>query len=345
MHTYLLGSLTKLAVTSACLISLTIPTPARACSPAEPRPPSALPGPGANSVSTATSIVVLSPLEPFGLSVKVSGQSVPVNGWSALGGGIDQQGRWTQYWRLRSDSSGSMLAPESEYVVSLPAGEDVTELTRFTTAGGYDKTPGTAPILHDLHLWRVRYPVEAIGAGGCVFAEYEGFITFDYDPATIPNTAPASVVQRFALSPKTGGASQTFVYTGETPFKGVAPVGDYLPNSLPTWRPELDPTREYCLTIEAFGDGDLARSAAAGNQLCAQVTELAAPGASLNTTPGGAAPDGGGCAAGGARPGPAAPLVVIPLFWLFAGRARSCSRAASFTNRRTGRPTCRAKAA
>ncbi|HEY5088856.1 MAG TPA: MYXO-CTERM sorting domain-containing protein, partial [Polyangia bacterium] len=133
-----------------------------------------------------------------------------------------------------------------------------------------------------------------IASGNCVFAEYQSFITIDYDPATVPNTAASSVVHTFHLAPMTGGAAQTFVYTGGAPFPGLAPSGAY-PLPLGQWQPDLDPTRQYCLSISAFGDGDLARPMLSSNQVCAAVTQLSATGAPPPPGITGAAPGGGGC--------------------------------------------------
>jgi hypothetical protein len=141
-----------------------------------------------------------------------------------------------------------------------------------------------------VHLWRVRYPVADIGSGNCVFDEYTGFITIDYVPATIPNTAAASVVHTFTLAPKNGGSAQTFVYTGDTPFTGAEPTGAY-PQPTGLWQPELDPTRSYCLSISAFGDGDIARLSVSSQSVCTDVVQLSAAGA---PPPPGAG--GGGCA-------------------------------------------------
>jgi hypothetical protein len=262
--------------------------PARACSGSYSTDRAALPRTGATDVSTNTSIVVLSRTEPFDLQLRANGESVPINGWTPLGSGRDEQLGPTSYWRLRAP-----LQPASTYALSSAAastdGGD-SEITQFSTGPGYDKTPGTAPTLRALRLWRVRYPVSAIGGGACVFSEYHGFITVDYDPAVIPNTEATSVVHTFRLVPKTGGLEQTFVYTGSDAFSGYAPSGDYYPPSFSSWQPELDPSREYCLTIEAFGDADLARQTPTSNQVCARVTELAAKGASQDGA-------GGGCSA------------------------------------------------
>ena len=283
-------------------------SPARACSPPQAAPPTALPKTGATDVSTATSIVVVSPTEPFGLSLLVNGQSVAVSRWTALGSGVAEGPGTTSFWQLEIGAAPDLLEGTAEYVVSLPGGDGgATVLTDFTTAAGYDKAAGTAPNLRNFHLWRVRYPVADIASGNCVFAEYHSFITVDYDPATIPNTEPASVVQTFALVPQTGGAQQTFVYTGSDPFTGLAPVGDY-PSPLGEWQPDLDPTRVYCLAISAFGDGNLARLPVSGNQLCASVTQLSAAGAAPAPGTSGAQGDTGcGCSTIGP-----APLMSLP---------------------------------
>jgi hypothetical protein len=274
---------------------------ARACSPGTAPASTALPSTGATGVSTATSIVVVSRTEPFGVSVLANGQAVPVAGWTALGSGVGPVGAPTSFWQLRL--SDSMLASSADYTVMLPgsAGGDATTLTTFSTAAGYDKIAGTAPNLRALHLWRVRYPVADIASGNCVFAEYEGFLTVDYDPATIPNTPPGSVVQSFRLAPDTGGTVQTFVYTGDAPFAGLAPSGDY-PFPLADWQPDLDPTRRYCLTVSAMGDGDLARLATPSNSVCADVVQLSATGAPPppGTSAGGAPGTAGAPGAGGA---------------------------------------------
>jgi hypothetical protein len=47
-------------------------------------------------VSTATSIVVLSPSEPFGLELKVDGVSMSVPRWTSLGTGYDGTVGWTK---------------------------------------------------------------------------------------------------------------------------------------------------------------------------------------------------------------------------------------------------------
>ncbi|MFL5305257.1 MAG: hypothetical protein ACJ8F1_08590 [Polyangia bacterium] len=269
---------------------------ARACSPISPPPPSAIPRTGATGVSTETSIVVVLPREPFGVSVTADGQPVPVSGWRGLGSGIDSRGGATGFWQLTL----GMLAPSADYIVTLPNGAQdggSTTLTSFSTAAGYDKKgAGTTINLRGFHLWRVRYPVADIASGNCVFAEYHSFVTVDYDLPALPNTPPGSLIQTFQLTPETGGTTQTFVYTGETPFAGWAPMSDY-PTPSGQWQPDLDPTRRYCLTISAIGDDDLANLGAASNRLCTDVVQLSATGAppppDLGGTDGGSTRDAG----------------------------------------------------
>lgn len=283
------------------LVALTLaligPAPrARACSPAPTPAATAIPRAGSAGVSTATSIVVVSPREPFGVSVLANGQAVAVSGWATLGSGVDSVGGTTSFWQL----SLGLLAASADYVVTLPTGGTdggPATLTTFSTAAGYDKAAGTAANLRSVHLWRVRYPVADIASGNCVFAEYASFVTVDYDWATIPNTAPGSVIQSFQLRPDTGGTSQTFVYTGDAPFAGLAPSGDY-PLPLGQWQPDLDPTRRYCLAISATGDGDLARLGTGSNQICADVVQLSATGAPPPPAIGGST-DGGSLGGGG----------------------------------------------
>ena len=243
------------------------PPPAEACSPGAPSPPAGLPAPGATDVSIATSLIVYARGgTPTGFSLQAAGADVPLSLPESLGGGVVAavgSSAPVTLWRIRSAATMSFLVPSAEHVLTASfQGGSPAEVTRFTTAAGYDKAPAVAPVLNAVHLWRVRYPVADIGSGNCVFAEYHGFITVDYVPGTVPNTPPGSVVHTFQLAPKTGGSAQTFTYVGETPFTGNEPTGPY-PTPLGGWQPELDPTRTYCLSVGAIGDGDLARLAAA----------------------------------------------------------------------------------
>jgi MYXO-CTERM domain-containing protein len=134
----------------------------------------------------------------------------------------------------------------------------------------------------------------------------------------VPNTAPGSVVHAFRLVPKNGGAGQTFLYTGETPFTGTEPMGAY-PAPISAWLPELDPTRSYCLTVGASGDGDLARLPVESQTICADVVQLSAAGAPPPPQTGGG---GGGCSVAGAGPGARAALLFLALVFGLAARRR-----------------------
>src|SRR5204862_710166 len=133
----------------------------------------------------------------------------------------------------------------------------------FTTASGYDKAPGTPPRLERLRLWRVHYDVSQVGAGGCVFAEYEGYIDLDYQPAVLPGTPAAEIVHVLSLAPRHGGQEQRFVFYGgkfegaqvEAPGGGVMdiPEGGRPQPSLSLWKPELTPDEEYCATLTVYG--------------------------------------------------------------------------------------------
>jgi MYXO-CTERM domain-containing protein len=279
----LLGSL-------ALLFCAAAPSPAEACGPLAPLPPVGVPRSAATGVSTATSLIVFSRGAPTGFSLQAGGQDVPLGLPEPLGGGSEESSGPAQFWQLRPATADGLLVASAEHVLTATFQGASVEVTRFTTAAGYDKVQGTAPVLNSVHLWRVRYPVADIASGNCVFAEYHGFITVDYAAGTVPNTPPASVIHTFSLAPKTGGSAQTFVYVGEAPFRGLEPVGDY-PLPIGAWQPELDPTREYCLSVSAFGDGDIARLGLASQEVCADVVQLSAAGA----PPSGATGNGGGC--------------------------------------------------
>lgn len=297
---------------------------AHACSAARPTVPTALPRSGGASVSIATSLIVVSSLDlpSLSLSLNAAGQSLSLGVPVALGGGVDGTNAGT-FWRL--PLTNQMLLPSAEHVLTATVAGAPVELTRFTTAASYDKQPGTPPILKALHLWRVRYPVADIASGNCVFAEYHGFLTVDYTPATIPNTPVSSVVHTFELAPKTGGRGQTFVYAGDTAFAGNEPADAY-PLPIGDWQPELDPTRTYCLTIGAFGDGDLARPRLTSETLCADVTQLSAPGAPPSPTVDvngvGSHAGSGGCSIAAAPTAFGAPFVVFALLGSWRRRRR-----------------------
>ena len=91
-----------------------------------------------------------------------------------------------------------------------------------------------------------------------MFAEYHGFITVDYDPASVPNTPPASVVHRFRLAPEHGGSEQSLLWTGDASSRASNHPGR-IPAPVGIWHPERNLTRAYCVSISAFGEGDIAR--------------------------------------------------------------------------------------
>jgi len=284
------------------------PSPADACSAPQPIAPIGLPRPATVGVSTATSLIVLSRGEPAGLSLLAGGQNVALAAPVNLGQGADHSTGPVTFWQVRS-AAGGMLAGDTEHVLTATFQGSSVEVTHFTTAAGYDKVEGVAPVLKSVRLWRVRYPVADINSGNCVFAEYHGFITVDYDPGTVPNTAPSSVVHTFRLAPKTGGSEQHFLYTGETPFTGLEPKEAY-PTPIGAWQPELDPTRTYCLSVAAFGDGDMARLSMQSESLCTDVVQLSATGAPPSG--GGGGGGSGGCSIAGAAGGkPRAAAVLL----------------------------------
>jgi hypothetical protein len=293
---------------------------ANACSGPAPRAPTGVPRNGASNVSTATSIVVLSQAQPTGLTLEAAGQPVPLAAPVNLGAGADGLVGPVSFWQIRAATADGMLPPSAEQVLTAQYQGGAVEVTRFTTAAGYDKVQGVAPVARALHLWRVRYPVSEINSGDCVFAEYHGFLTVDYEPGTVPNTPPGSVVHTFQLAPKTGGSAQTFSYVGDTPFTGLEPMGDH-PLPLGAWQPELDPSREYCLGISAFGDGDIARLPLTSESVCANVVEISSAGAPSS----GGSTGGGGCAVSGTTP-PASAAGVL-LFAVALARRRRVSRA------------------
>ena len=72
----------------------------------------------------------------------------------------------------------------------------------------------------------------------------------------IPGTPDESVVSTITLAPRHGGAqAQSFTFTG--PFKGFPAFTDaYSLPSTAAWKPDLDPTLEYCVSVSSFGFGD-----------------------------------------------------------------------------------------
>jgi hypothetical protein len=319
-------------------------------------PDSALPATGAQDVSPQTSIVLVTGAQevPAGLELVAAGVSGPLPGIRPLGSGLTANGS-ANFWVL-----DSALQPSTDYVVRVADAAGTRELTHFSTAATYDKAAGTPAQISRLRLWRVRYPVSEIAAGGCVFSEFEGYFALDFTPGTVPGTPPEETVSALSLTPKTGGDSMHFVFAGITslpgglitatsPGVGVSlPDGESLSPAAALWKPELQPDREYCAAISTFGRNDRAAPPLSSNVVCAAVTSIdttsgtggTSGGAMGGTTGGtadnaGAAGSGGGCALGGSQPrGPAALLLAL----IAAVAALRRPRGADGSSRRARRP-------
>jgi hypothetical protein len=270
---------------------------ARACSP-RPRSPSvAMPRPGATDVSPIGSLYLSSHGGlPAGLTIEANGQVQPLPAIRPLGGGPD--GTW---WKIEGE-----FLPGASYVVRVSGSGPATELTHFTTATAYDKMMGAPPKLDGLRLWRVRYPVSAIAAGGCVFAEYEGYVDLDYQPPALPGTPPDEVINILTLAPKNGGVAQQLVWSGSARLglaateNGMPPADGQLPSPAQSnWKVELSPDREYCASLQVYGRGIFSALPADSNLVCAMVKSASAPGASADVGGSGADPgSGSGCGVG-----------------------------------------------
>jgi hypothetical protein len=314
------SSRTPALLLGACLVALIqlAASDARACSWTASGPSRAWPVNGAQGVSPATSIFVLGSTTSNGdITLTANGSPVPLS-FAELGRFYPSQGS------LFRAKLPDLLEPSTEYVLEGPpsygnppygdAGASV-ELTRFTTAATYDKVAGTPPSLSSLKLWSVRYPLDDIGSGSCVFAEYQGYAQLDFQPAQIPSTTASGTLYTLTITPRTGGAPQSLHFAGDAPFEGhELSAKDPYPNSLPSeWFLDLDPRREYCATLSARGDGDNARLPVVSEPVCTGVVELCAKGAECA----GAAlapDDGGGCSTT-----PSVPIAGFPALLLLAG--------------------------
>jgi hypothetical protein len=314
---------------------LAAPIAAVACGARAAPPMTALPRSGATDVSPQSSIFVSVPSGlPAGHTIEADGQPVSLPAGQPLGSG--PMGSW-----LRLPGA---LIPSTSYVVRVQDGGMTKELTRFTTAAAYDKAPGTPAKLTGLRLWRAHY-TGVIGGGDCVFSEYEGYIDLAYEPGALPGTPPDEVINVLTLAPKTGGASQTFTFTGSQRLHLAQTYGatgnelvDVPPGGVPSpvfaaWKPELAPDRVYCATLTLYGRNDLAALPAVSEQVCAPVTNLepdkiappapdagAQPGSDVAPRPitdggadAGAAPSSGSCAMGRGAPFGSSGLLVIGL--------------------------------
>jgi hypothetical protein len=251
--------------------------PSLACSGGSVAATTALPGSGAVDVSPMSSIFVVtgSASPPNGLSLTAGGQAVPMPNIDLIGSRQFAR-RAASFWRL----SAPLLA-STPYVLSASDATKSNVLTTFTTAASYDKEAGQAPVLAGLRLWRVRYPIDQIGAGGCVFAEYEGYIDIDYQDGTLPGTPAEETIGRITLEPRTGGLVQTLVFAGIPHFYGGAWTQGQSSNPdgtvrSPTvaWNPTLEPDREYCVTISLYGRNDRASLPIVSNRICSNVMNV-----------------------------------------------------------------------
>lgn len=280
------------------------PTPARACSGRPPSATVALPASGAVEVSPMSSIFLVSGTAsiPAGLTLQAAGQPMTMPAIMALGSGVMGAAGAT-FWQI-----SSYLQSSTAYVLSYSNNGVATELTHFTTAASYDKSPAQAPVLESLRLWRVHYPVDQVAAGGCVFGEYEGYIDLNYQDGSLPGTPAEEVISVLRLEPKTGGSSQTFVFAGATHFEGApqqwdpatAAFVDVPDGGLPSpvyalWKPALEPDREYCATLTLYGRNDLAMGNVTSNSVCAAVINASA-------SPDSVAKTSSGCALGAGKP-------------------------------------------
>ena len=260
----------RVLLTVGVLASVTptlAPGVASACGGLGPAPLTALPATGASEVSPQTSVMVIGGIgAPSGLTLEANGQPVPVPALDTLSRGFLSGGLGT-VWRFHET-----LAPSTTYVLRAQEATGTRELTRFTTAASYDKAPGTPPLLERLRLWRVRYDVQEIAAGGCVFDEYEGYIDLDYQPGAVPGTPMDQVVHVVSLRPKNGSSSETWASLGPAKFEDVPAQGR--PSPTATWKPLLAPDREYCATVTLYGRNDRAMPEVRSETLCAPVMNV-----------------------------------------------------------------------
>jgi hypothetical protein len=258
-----------------------MPRPLSACSGGAGATLSALPKTGATAVSRYTSIIVAggSTEIPVGLSLEANGQSVTLPALEFVGDGMAATG-FGRYFRLRG-----ALEPSTEYVLRGQDGGQLRELTRFTTAAGYDKAPGAPPNLERLRLWRVHYPPEQVRGGSCVFDEIEGYVAIDYTDGALPGTPADEIVHVLSLRAQNGTELQSFVFSGVGKFEGAPGVdrpdggADLSSGSLANlpyapWKPTLAPDRVYCATLSLYGRNDQAMVPVASNTICAPVMNV-----------------------------------------------------------------------
>lgn len=256
---------------------------ASACSAPRSVETTAFPGAGAIDVSPMSSIFLVGrgptipPLVLVENGVELAGNP-PIQ---ELGAGT-LAGQYGTFWRLTRP-----LLPSTSYALADVQTPVAKILTQFTTAAGYDKQPGQAPVLTELRLWRVHYPPEQVGGGSCVFSDYVGYVDLDYQDGALPGTPAEEVVAVIQLSSTTAGDQHAYVFAGGR-FGGVMDGPGGVPHD-GVWKPALAPEAEYCATMTLYGRNDQAALPAVSNLLCAKVTNVDLAGVS------------GGCSFGGQR--------------------------------------------
>jgi hypothetical protein len=223
----------------------------------------------------ANAVVAIDPRidDPHLQLVAIRDASPTATPFTLLGQG-DVGGGLARFWIADPPLSASTL-----YSVGPAPPAAGAELARFTTSAA--ATPvATAPVLERLRLWRTQYDKSEIGAGGCVFAEYEGYIDLDYQPAVFEGLVPEDVVHVLSLRRKDGASTEIYVagrLESRAPFArsldGVSriPDGGVPCAQYPTWKPNVIADQEYCLTMTSYG----ATSApVVSNEVCAVVVGL-----------------------------------------------------------------------
>jgi len=246
---------------------------ARACSPPPPAPNVAIPRPGAVAVPTLVDIVVIGG-EDGTVMVDGGTKSVTLKAWGVGRGYDDVTKTAGTFSRYRPTTE---LEPSTKYSVKLTTTTGTRELTSFTTATGYSKPTGTAPKVKGATYTRVRYATSDIGAGACIFSEYHGFLTVDWELGAFPDTPPDSVVHVISVGPQYGGPGASMHWVGTTPYPGLAATGDK-PIPLGYIEPYFDPTRVYCTAVSAWPYGQ-ASLPLTSTPTCGSVVQRSAAGA------------------------------------------------------------------
>ena len=265
-------------------------------------------------------------LEENGVALP-GGPAVEIVGSGMLGS------QFGTFWRLTlgidPPNRTTLLSPSSSYVLKTVNSGIETTLTQFTTAAmSYDKGEGQAPVLTELRLWRVHYPADQIGGGGCVFSEHVGYLDLNYQDGSLPDTPAEEVVAVIQLSSRTTGGLQSFVFAGGLHFQGASawdsatqsvidvPEGGLPDPNFAQWMPALEPDAEYCAIMFLRGRLDRGMPGVVSNQVCAKVRNMDA------TSSG-----GGGCSFGGRTGTSGSAVAVFALLGLALFRARRrCAR-------------------